>query len=145
MAKGNAPPNLPGDYIVWEVELLRILPPLPDISKIIRTTIGQEGVESAFQKFKALVKPRSQKVYLGEWEVNKVGYLFLNQNAIDKAISVFEFNVAQHPKSANAYDSLAEAYLKAGNKEAAIKNYKQSLKLNPKNDNAKKVLAEVNR
>lgn len=145
MAKGNAPPNLPGDYIVWEVELLRILPPLPDISKIIRTTIGQEGIESAFQKFENLVKPRSKKVYLGEWEVNKVGYLFLNQNAIDKAISVFEFNVAQHPKSANAYDSLAEAHLKDGNKEAAIKNYKQSLKLNPKNDNAKKILAEVNR
>ena len=143
MAKGNAPPNLPGDYIVWEVELLRILPPLPDISKLIKTTMGKSGTQVAFQKFQELVKPKSRTVYLGEFEVNQVGYLFLSKNANEEAIEVFEFNVKQHPRSANAHDSLAEAYLKSGNKAQAIKHYEQSLRLNPKNENAKKILAEV--
>ena len=145
MAKGNAPPNLPGDYVVWEVELLRILPPLPDISKIIQGTMATAGKDAAFTKFEELIEPKSKTVYLGEWEVNKVGYLFLGKNALKEAIRVFEFNVEQHPRSANAYDSLAEAHLKAGNKAEAVKYYKKSLKLNPNNENAKKILAEVNR
>lgn len=143
MAKSKSPPNLPGDYIVWEVELLRILPPLPDISKIIKATMGKSGTQVAFSKFQELVKPKSKSVYLGEFEVNQVGYLFLTKNAHEEAIQVFEFNVSQHPRSANAHDSLAEAYLKSGNKAMAIKHYEQSLKLNPKNENAKKMLAEV--
>lgn len=145
MAKGNAPPNLPGDYIVWEVELLKILPPLPDISKIIRNILIKEGTDAAFKKFQELVEPKSKTVYLGEWEINKVGYMFLSKKSFKEAIAVFDFNVAQHPKSANAYDSLAEAHLNAGNKAEAIKNYKHSLFLNPGNDNAKKMLDEVDR
>jgi predicted negative regulator of RcsB-dependent stress response len=42
------------------------------------------------------------------------------------------------------YDSLGEAYMKAGNKDEAIRNYKKSLELNPKNDNAKKMLEKIN-
>ncbi len=34
-------------------------------------------------------------------------------------------------ESWNAFDSLGEAYMKAGNKELAIENYEKSLKLNP--------------
>lgn len=33
----------------------------------------------------------------------------------------------------NAYDSLGEAYMNAGDKERAIENYEKSLKLNPNN------------
>ncbi len=40
------------------------------------------------------------------------------------------------PNSWNAYDSLAEGYMKTGNKENAIKNYEVSLKLNSENKNA---------
>lgn len=44
------------------------------------------------------------------------------------------------PGSWNEYDSLGEAYLKAGKKELAIENYKNSLELNPKNANAQKLI-----
>ena len=42
----------------------------------------------------------------------------------------------EYPKSANVYDSLGEAYMKAGRKELAIQNYEMSLELDPKNQNA---------
>jgi tetratricopeptide (TPR) repeat protein len=35
------------------------------------------------------------------------------------------------PKSANAWDSLGEAYALKGDKESAIKHFKKSLSLNP--------------
>jgi len=38
---------------------------------------------------------------------------------------------------------LAEAYLKNGQKELAIKNYKKSLELNPGNEDAKKMLDKL--
>lgn len=40
------------------------------------------------------------------------------------------------PASFNVYDSLAEAYMKKGNKELAIESYRKSLELNPDNVNA---------
>ena len=45
-----------------------------------------------------------------------------------------------YPKSFNAHDSLAEAYLTLGDKENAIKYYKLAVKLNPgDSDFAKRV------
>ncbi|MES2133942.1 MAG: alpha/beta fold hydrolase [Bacteroidota bacterium] len=71
------------------------------------------------------------------------GYSYLEKNEIEKAIRVFELNVLINPNGWNNYDSLGEAYLKAGNRDQAIKNYKKSLELNPKNDAAIKVLEKI--
>ena len=78
-----------------------------------------------------------------EADLNTWAYSFLNINETEKAIEIFKLNVTLNPEGWNAYDSLAEAYLKAGNKDLAIKNYKKSLELNPKNDNAIKVLEQI--
>jgi tetratricopeptide (TPR) repeat protein len=47
-------------------------------------------------------------------------------------IGLFLFNTELYPDSANAFDSLAEAHMKTGNKQLAIDNYKKVLKLDPK-------------
>jgi len=52
-------------------------------------------------------------------------------------------NVEMKPQSANAYDSLGEAYVINENKEIAIENYKKSLELNPDNSNALEMLKEL--
>jgi tetratricopeptide (TPR) repeat protein len=66
-----------------------------------------------------------------EAELNIYGYQLIAQNEIDKAIEVFTVNVERNPKSANAFDSLGEAYATKGDKTNAIKNFKKSLTLNP--------------
>jgi len=53
-------------------------------------------------------------------------------------------NVFLYPNSANVYDSVAEAYAVNGNRELAIKNYKRSLELDPKNTNAVEQLKKLN-
>jgi tetratricopeptide (TPR) repeat protein len=66
-----------------------------------------------------------------ENEINVYGYQLLNQGDHDKAIAVLTLNTQKYPKSANAWDSLGEAYALKGDKPNAIKNFKKSLSLNP--------------
>lgn len=53
-----------------------------------------------------------------------------------EALEIFELNAFLHPRSANVYDSLAEAFEANGERELAVKNYKRSLELDPRNTNA---------
>ena len=46
-------------------------------------------------------------------------------------------NSQTYPDSANVWDSLAEAYMKAGETKLARRYYRKSLKLNPENRNAR--------
>jgi len=56
---------------------------------------------------------------------------------------MFKMNVEDHPKSANVDDSLGEAYMISGDKNAAIENYKKSLELDPANGNAREMLKKL--
>jgi hypothetical protein len=66
-----------------------------------------------------------------EVELNAYGYQLLGQGDHDKAIEVLTMNTVRFPKSANAWDSLGEAYATKGDKDNAIKNFKKCLSLNP--------------
>ena len=78
-----------------------------------------------------------------ESRLNDIGYSLIGQGKIDDAIALFNIMVVLFPYSANAYDSLGEAYLIGNNKELAIFNYEKSIKLNSHNDNAKRVLDQI--
>lgn len=75
--------------------------------------------------------------------LNDFGYELLADRQVKAAISVFKWNVAAYPQDANVYDSLGEAYMDAGERDLAIKNYEKSLELNPKNENAAARLKEL--
>ncbi len=78
-----------------------------------------------------------------EYGFNVLGYTFVNENRIEDATKVFRLNVYAFPNSANAYDSLGEVYMTKGDKELAIKYYKKSLELDPRNDNAKQMIEKM--
>jgi tetratricopeptide (TPR) repeat protein len=66
-----------------------------------------------------------------EVELNAYGYQLLGQGDHEKAIEVLAINTVRFPKSANAWDSLGEAYATKGDKDNAVKSFKKSLSLNP--------------
>ena len=66
-----------------------------------------------------------------EAELNTYGYTLLGAGNNDKAIEVLILNTQRHPKSANTWDSLGEAYATKGDKKNAIINFKKSLSMNP--------------
>lgn len=80
---------------------------------------------------------------VNETAVNRYGYELLSKGNIDGAIAVFRFNVFLYPQSANTYDSLGEAYMKAGETQLAIENYERSLKLDAQNTNAVEMLEKL--
>lgn len=137
----DKPFDLPGEQVVWEMELLEVLPPLPDAARVVGNTLNAEGATAAFDHFKRIVRDGS--AYLGEWEANQIGYFFLNQGQLEEAVTVLQYNTKQHPDSANAFDSLAEAYYKSGQLDNAKTCYQRSLQLNPQNENARKMLSKL--
>lgn len=78
-----------------------------------------------------------------EDELNMYGYALLWDNKTEEAIIIFKLLVAEFPNSPNAYDSLAEAYLKNGNTELAQKNYEISLSMDPNNFNAEDQIDKI--
>lgn len=128
--------NLPGKEIIWEVELLQVLPPKQDVARVIAETYKKDGADAAFQQFQDLRSQRSAEVYFGEWEVNQLGYLFLKEGHSEKALQILQYNAQAHPNSYNAHDSLGEAYLQTDNKVMALQHYRRSLQINPQNENA---------
>ncbi len=139
--RGASGMSLPGDYAIWEIELKEVLPPLADGARLVARAMESGGGEAAFKEFK--LQLNSSKAYFGEWEVNQVGYLFLGKGLTEESITAFSYNVENHPYSANAHDSLAEAYYKAGDRDRAIQHYQKSLELNPRNSNARQMLEQL--
>lgn len=76
--------------------------------------------------------------------LNDLGYFLLEKGRVKDSLAVLKTAVEEFPNSANTFDSYAEALMKDGQKDAAIKNYKRSLELNPKNENAVEKLKMLN-
>ncbi len=96
---------------------------------VFARTMIKQGIDEAMKMFPELKeKYPADKVERG---INSLGYSFLNAERYDEAIALFKLNVENFPNSANVYDSLAEAYMKSGNNELAIKFYQKSLQAIP--------------
>ena len=81
--------------------------------------------------------------YDDPWLLNQVGYDLLHENLFDEAIKIFKLNIKRYPEESNPYDSLGEAYMLSGQKNLAVENYKKSLELDPKNQNALEMIARL--
>ncbi|WP_298424306.1 S41 family peptidase [uncultured Kordia sp.] len=81
--------------------------------------------------------------FADEKELNNLGYQLLSDGRTEDAIKIFKLLVAEFPNSFNAYDSLGEVYFLNGNIELALKNYRKSLELNPKNENAERYITNI--
>ena len=66
-----------------------------------------------------------------EAEVNAAGYRLLGEGRTAQAVQAFRINTRAYPRSANAFDSLGEALLAAGERDAAIAAYRHALELHP--------------
>ena len=124
---------------------------LDHVRKMIRSSVAHQvwlaiksdDISAGITRFRALKTDSSNDYYFDEREFNGLGYRLLNLNRPGDSVEIFKLNVELFPRSANAYDSLAEAYLRNNQKELAIANYQKSLELNPENANAKKMLEEL--
>src|SRR5690606_2437505 len=92
-------------------------------------TIEESGLEKA--KIEYQKKNNSQNLL--EFLMRGEGLDHLYNGKPDLAMQIFKMNVYVHPKTAKALQSLGEGYMETGNKELALKFFKESLRINPDN------------
>jgi CubicO group peptidase (beta-lactamase class C family) len=117
--------------------------PKGSLAEAMLDAVKKDGWNHALKIYRE--NKRTNTYYVNEQEINSVGYYLLNILTMpDAALSVFQINTELFPNSANTYDSLAEAYMIKGDKQNALLFYEKSLQLNPGNDNARKMIDQLN-
>lgn len=119
--------------------------PVQLLAPSLARKIGQEyslyGADAALKLLDSL--KAGKEYHIGFMEMNELGYDLLKRNDTQFAIEIFKVNTEQYPSSGDVWDSLAEAYYKAGDKKTAIKYYEKSLILNPNNEGGKTMLKKI--
>lgn len=116
-------------------------------SKAVRLSVAyplasmmlKDGIQAALSYY----TERKDSIYLAEHDMNFAGYDLLQGGKTKEATAIFKLNSELFPNSFNAYDSYAEALLALGDKNLAIENFIESVKLNPGSRNGLKRLKEL--
>jgi CubicO group peptidase (beta-lactamase class C family) len=128
--------------------------PKKSIAQIYARVLLARGANVARDTLNVLKKDTLHYL-LSEDEMNSLGYDFMGgsnnpnpyhfpeEHRYTEAIETFKLNMELFPDSWNVYDSYGEVLLTVGRKDEAIKMYKKSIELNPKNEGGRKVLEQL--
>jgi cytosine/adenosine deaminase-related metal-dependent hydrolase len=123
--------------------VLEVPPEKPSVAAALLPIALERGANAATEEYARLLREQSDKFEFGEAEINRLGYELLRREKFPDAILVFDYNTKLFPSSANAWDSLAEGYMRSGDRDRAIANYRKSIELNPQNRNAAAMLQKL--
>jgi dienelactone hydrolase len=134
-------PDLPNQIVQWFTTTLISTPgkaPVPKVTaqvpsdiSVLDTLDQPGGAVKVEEQLSAARKRDPNAVLFDEGNANFVGYEHMQAGDLKGATEIFKLNVAAFPKSPNAYDSLGDAYLAAGEKQLALENTKKVLELLP--------------
>ena len=102
------------------------------------------GLAAADEHYAKLSKKFGYSMSVPEVMVNQIGYQHLFADEMDKAIEVLKIQVERYPESANPYDSLGEAYERAGKLDLAVPMYEKAAAIGKKNNDANAALFQTN-
>ncbi len=105
--------------------------------------IAENNYELALQGYKRIKERDSLSPVIRERNLNRIGYRYLRNDKMDKAINIFKINTELYPRSSNTFDSLGDAFKKLNDTVNAIDNYKKALSINPENRSSKRNLDKL--
>jgi dienelactone hydrolase len=112
----------------------------PATAEGFREELGRQGFDHAAEVYAAMKKEKPEfkieESAMVEWATELEG-----EQHVAEAIDVLKVNAVMYPESSNAYETLGEAYEKAGDKALAVESYKKALEKDPENAKAKEKLA----
>ncbi len=119
--------------------------PGKSLAELLKETVAADDFRRAAAVYREWRADPVNAYALAENEVpvNGLGYALLAAGRPDRAIEVFQLNAAAFPGSANAFDSLGEAYKTRGDRELAIRAYEKALALDPSMTSAVEALREL--
>jgi len=127
------------DYVYFSIHGSEVFSVATQLGEII----DKSGLDAGLAECKELYTENGDGYYFSEFEFNNLGYKLLGESKVKEAIEIFKFNTVMYPTSWNVYDSLGEGYWNLKDKKHTVANYEQSLKLNPANTNASKMLDKI--
>lgn len=112
-----------------------VFPPRPRVGAgaALLLVTREQGLPAALQAYAQLQQATAPQLALDQETLIGLGYELFAENRLPDAIAVLRLEVQEYPQYWNAYDSLGEMYLHAGNKPLAIQNYEKSVQLKPDN------------
>jgi dienelactone hydrolase len=132
-------PELPGEIVAWYEATLsgkgkpgstdnRARRDLPRI-RLLLMTDEQGGFGRVAETLNAERKKNPSSTLLEPAFVNFLGYQAIQSGDTKSAVAIMRVNVDAYPQSANAWDSLGDAYLADGQREQAREAAEKALKL----------------
>ena len=103
-----------------------------------------QGMDSIDTHYKYISAKYGFEIKTPEYVINNLGYQYLRNNDIEKAIEVFKENTKRYPESANVYDSLGEAYENNNQLVLAKNNYQKAVDLGMKNNDPNALIYQKN-
>jgi tetratricopeptide (TPR) repeat protein len=113
------------------------------IADALFTLVIDKGFDAALNRYYELKRTGPEDYDFGVGELDDLGFRLLGRKKADEAIRILELNAEVYPLDWYVYDSLGEGYMRIGNRERAIKNYRRSLELNSRNTNATDKLMQL--
>ncbi|MBB6108598.1 CubicO group peptidase, beta-lactamase class C family [Mucilaginibacter lappiensis] len=125
--------------------------PKINTANLYAATLLKSGTKIA-AKVLRLAKRDTSNYAINEDDFNAVGYDLLGGEPVyrlkpphhyQQALEIFKLNTSLFPSSWNVYDSYGDALRQTGHFAEAIKMYRKSIELNPKNDDGKEILKKL--
>lgn len=91
--------------------------------------IHRDGIDTVVQMAYKIQLELSGETVVNEPALNQAGYGFIADKQFENAVEILEFVARIYPQSANAADSLGDAYLAAGQKDKALASFRRALEL----------------
>ncbi len=109
----------------------------------LETLYASGGLEKVKDYYRRLSAKFGHDLAPTESDLNSLGYDFMGRGAYGTALEIFQENMRRFPESYNVYDSAAEAFMKMGERDIAIRLYRKSLEINPGSENGVKMLKKL--
>jgi CubicO group peptidase (beta-lactamase class C family) len=116
---------------------------IADAVRIPAEDVEAGNFSAAAAGYKRLREANPSDPSIAEPRLNDLGYALLSRDQFKGAIAIFQVNTQLYPDSANTYDSLAEAHMKAGDRKQAIALYRKALETLPRDRSPEDVKENV--
>ena len=103
----------------------------PSLARSLSETIDRDGVGAAVSRYHSLEQQGFAGYAERETATNELGYRLLGLHQPAAAVEILRLNTESHPTSANAFDSMGEAQIAAGDIPGATTSYAAALRLDP--------------
>jgi glyoxylase-like metal-dependent hydrolase (beta-lactamase superfamily II) len=133
----------PRNHATTVAEIWKVVTNQRSAAAELYALVGAGSPDETIRRVLAERDAKAPKYYFVEGEINGHGYRFLQEEKTPEAVALFRINAELYPESWNAWDSLGEALLKAGDPDGAKRMYEKSVALNPGNTNGKEALERL--